>query len=488
MKITITAELLLHYQRCKLRTFLDVYGDRSLKDPYTDFHRKLLQQRLAHQEFVLAEQMGQGAPLHYRPDYPKGNFHEGATATIALMEQGVERIYQGVLLNGVDASPRQDFILVSQPDLLVKQPGKSYFGDWIYVPTDIHLGKRPKQDYQIIVAYHTQLLASMQGAWPENAWLILRGKGAYEVDLWRWLPTMQTFLEECMQVLAFQQEPELFISRQVCSLCPWLTQCHTLAKSQQHLSLLPGVTPTRYRHLKTLGLTTLDALADANPVYLEPELESEVAQYIVQQAQSVRDVRVILIPSQDVTVAVALPIAPVELYFDIEAEPELELDYLLGVLIVDRQANTETFYPFLAEAPTDEALIWQQFLDLVSNYPTAPIFHFSNYEAETVKRLAQAYHTPAAEVNLLLSRFVDVHKLLTEAVTLPVESYSLKSLAKWLGFQWRDSEANGSQCICWYDRWLEEGDRTLLDIIIRYNEDDCRATHHVKEWLVNFLL
>ncbi|MBD5607048.1 MAG: ribonuclease H-like domain-containing protein, partial [Candidatus Eremiobacteraeota bacterium] len=29
-------------------------------------------------------------------------------------------------------------------------------------------------------------------------------------------------------------------------------------------------------------------------------------------------------------------------------------------------------------------------------------------------------------------------------------------------------------------------DRTLLEIIQSYNEDDCRATRRVKDWLVNF--
>jgi len=48
-------------------------------------------------------------------------------------------------------------------------------------------------------------------------------------------------------------------------------------------------------------------------------------------------------------------------------------------------------------------------------------------------------------------------------------------------------QANGSQSIYWYDQWLETGDRTFLDIIQRYNEDDCRATRHVKDWLGNFI-
>ncbi|MDB9324618.1 TM0106 family RecB-like putative nuclease, partial [Nodularia spumigena CS-590/02] len=150
-------------------------------------------------------------------------------------------------------------------------------------------------------------------------------------------------------------------------------------------------------------------------------------------------------------------------------------------------ANTEKFYSFLAEKPEEEGLIWQQFLDLVWQYPQAPIYHFCVYEVDTVKRLAKLYSTPKSSVSPVLNRFVDVYEQLTKSVALPIESYALKAIARWLGFEWREKEASGAKCIYWYDQWLETGDRTLLDVIQSYNEDDCRATRSVKDWLVQFV-
>jgi uncharacterized protein len=177
----------------------------------------------------------------------------------------------------------------------------------------------------------------------------------------------------------------------------------------------------------------------------------------------------------------------VELYFDIEAEPALNLVYLHGVLVVDRSSQTERFYPLLAERPEDEGLVWQQFLDLVWQYPTAPVYHFCPFEVQTVERLAKLYGTPPQRIRPLLARFVDLHERVTRMVTLPVESYALKPIARWLGFDWRDPSANGAQSIYWYAQWLSTGDRVYLDAILTYNEDDCRATYHAKDWLVNFL-
>jgi len=171
----------------------------------------------------------------------------------------------------------------------------------------------------------------------------------------------------------------------------------------------------------------------------------------------------------------------VELYFDIEAEPDLNLDYMLGVLVVNHKPTQK---PSILYWQNDQRrkLIWQQFLDLVWQYPA--IFHFCPYEVDTVKRLARLYRTPRELVRPLLERFLDVYEQVTQTVALPV-SYTLKSIARSLNFEWR--ETNGSQSIYWYDQWLETGDRTFLDIIQRYSRDDCRATRHVKDWLGNFI-
>jgi predicted RecB family nuclease len=495
----IDAEQLINYQRCRRRAYLDVYGDLDQRDSTSEYVLKLVQDSQDNQRTILSNQS------IVQPDHPARDWRAAAAATLSLMEQGVDRIYQGVLLT----ETANGITLKSNPDLLVRHPGVSNFGDWLYVPTEIKLGKRPKLEYQVAVAFHAMVLAEVQGAWAEAAWLMLRDRGAYSVDLWEMLPRMQEILDECIQMMVQKQEPEVFIARSRCSLCHWLSYCHAIAKADYHLSLLPGVTPTRYVQLQALNLLTVKALAETKPSYLEPlpGFGKDAAYKLVRQAFSVLHDRAVLIeeslqPSSDGVknylklpthghhplLTELLPTAPIELYFDIEAEPTLNLIYLHGVLVADRQANTQTFYALLAERPEDEAFVWQQLLELFRRYPTAPIFHFCPFEVQTVERLAKLYGTPHSHIKPLLTRFVDVHERITRLVTLPVESYALKQIARWLGFEWRDPSANGAQSICWYAQWLSTGDRAHLNAILTYNEDDCRATHHIKEWMVGFLM
>ncbi|MCG8364470.1 MAG: TM0106 family RecB-like putative nuclease [Pseudanabaenales cyanobacterium] len=482
--LCLTDRLLFNYQRCSRRAFLELHGDLTQRDPPSDYLRKLKQDSVEHSHSILLNYQ----PLH-QPIYPPQDWTTGASATWALMQQGVEHIKRGVLT-------RQDangMLLVSTPTLLVKQPGESVLGDWCYVPIDIKLGKKPKLDYQVISTFHAYVLAEVQGVWPDTSWLALRAGKLYAVDLERQFPRMQEILQICIQDLQQQDLPEVFIAHSRCDLCQWFSYCYSQAQAEQHLSLLPGVTPARYAHLQALNLTTVAALSVANPEQLAPlpGFGELVAEKLVHQAQAALQNRAIARtsphPSQPFPLLPAdLPSADIELYFDIEAAPDKNLIYLHGVLVVDYQAKTETFHSLVAEEPDQEQAAWEQFLSLVLNYPNAPIYHFCPYEAQTVQRLAEEYGAPSGQIEPLLERFVDVHKRVTDAVTLPIESYALKHIARWLGFDWRDLGANGAQSICWYDEWLVTGDRAYLDAILRYNEDDCRATYWIKNWLVEF--
>ncbi|MEL7051220.1 MAG: TM0106 family RecB-like putative nuclease [Cyanobacteria bacterium J06588_5] len=479
-KLWFTDHMLFQYRRCRRRTYLDTYTDPTLKDPPSDYFVKLRADSADHRQNIL----DQFAPLS-RPTYERHDWEAGADATYRLMCEGAEAIHRGVLVTtGPDGTHYR-----SHPDLLVKQPGNSWLGDWYYVPYTVKFGKKQKPEYQLVATFSAYLLAEIQGVWPETANLFLKDK-QYSVNLERYVPKLQNALDDCHDIMASATPPEVFISRNRCSLCPWLSHCYKVAKDTNHLSLLPGVTLPRYPTLVELGLTTVEALATVNSTHLTNALSTDhhISEKLIYQAQATAGNTAIprmhsgyfpLEPHQ-------VPTADVELYFDIEAAPDKDLIYLHGVLAVDHNTSEETFHALIAESPEEEEKAWFEFLALVDSYPDAPIYHFCPYEAQTVARLGQLYGTNKIDINKLLNRFVDIHKRIVDAVALPVESYALKHLARWMGFEWRDEDANGAQSICWYADWLDTGDRTHLNTILRYNEDDCQATYRVKDWLVKF--
>ena len=477
----LTSQMLLSYQRCPRQVFLDTFGDRAKRGHPSDFRLKLSKDRINYQKTVLEDQRD-----WVKPNYPYHDWDAGADATLKLMEKGVPHIHGGVLR----VKTNDNITLISTPDLLTRESGVSVFGDWYYTASDIKLSKRPKQDYQVIAAYHAHLLSELQSIEVSEAWLYLRDKGWYLIDLELVMPKLLTLLPHLMDILAEAYEPEVFIVRNRCQLCAWFDHCYDQAQQQNHLSLLPGVTPSRYPILQAQGLTTVEAIANQQPHALNQTTSFglSVSQQLIHQARSTVSQQPVLLEKPEPFVTLSkFPNSPIELYFDIEAEPSINVVYLHGVLLVNRRTGDQEFYPFIAETPDQEQAAWEGFVNFVRSYPEAPIFHFCPYEVQTMKRLARKYDTPFTIIEQLIPRCVDVHHWITQAVALPIENYTLKVIARWIGFQWRNSEANGAQSICWYEDWLNYRDRDLLDIILEYNEDDCVATYQIKDWLATYL-
>jgi len=108
----LTDDLLLDYQRCQRRGFLNLYGNSQEKDPERDFLLKLRQESQSHVKKVLQDSY---------PDYcslttPTSDILAAARETEALMRQGVSCIYHGVLLqSGYPVS------LTGSPHLLINR-------------------------------------------------------------------------------------------------------------------------------------------------------------------------------------------------------------------------------------------------------------------------------------------------------------------------------------------------------------------------------
>lgn len=488
----LTDELLFRYKRCRRRTFLDVYGNVTSSRQEKDFLGILREERELHHQKVLQY-------YNLKVEQPRlwgeRDNKKLAAITTQLMSQGVDGIYQGVISVDILDKDGDRVTLMASPTLLVKQNIPSRWGDWSYFPVNASLGKNPKPEYKLILAFVVDILNRLQGISLSRGEILLKDNSSpHQVDLDIWLPRAQELVNECLEMLKTKEIPDVYISRQRCGFCPWYDDCYQVAKSSLHLSLIPGITPNRYELLVSNGIHNWETVCQT-PLYRLQEIlacEKEVAARIKQQSISLLSGKPILRQPN----LLPLPNSPVEIYFDIEADTRRNVDYLLGVLWVDHDNMIQEYRTFLAKSPGEEKSIWREFLHFIQKYPHAPIFHYSEYEVETVKRLASLYNTPASQLQSLLSRLFDLHRILTHSFFLPVENYSLKSVANYLGFHWRNPKTGnnsynrtsigGDQCIVWYDQWLKTGDSFWLDCIKIYNEDDCLATYHLKQWMADF--
>ncbi len=473
--LTITAPDLLAFHRCQRIPYLNRHGSAEDKQDPSAYVGQLRQERQHHQQHIQVQFPG----IEVDPTHPEGR------STPALMQQRIHRIYKAHLevpLPGLETpSNLGDVQLRSQPDGLVWQGSDQ---DGHYTPVEIRASKRIKPDYELALAFHAFVLGQVQGFTPTTGWLVLQDGAWQTVRLRRWLNRIPTLIQSLGAVVTATEMPDVFMARSRCSLCPWQDFCREHSAQSDPLRLLPGVTRTRHPILVSAGITSIGELAQASVDQLSPlaGLGPKAAVQLVRQAQSTHSQKPVWIrPLEGLEGFDPWP-QPVELCFDIEADPHHGVAYLLGVLLI-RKGQVIDYHRLMAPDPAQEQQVWESFLTLSEQYPQAPIYHFHAFEVQTCRKLALKHGTAPRRLHRLLKRFVDLHQVVTHGVVLPIESYSLKTIARWLGFEWRLSESGGAQSIFWYAQWLETQDPHFLEWLATYNEDDCRATYRLKQWL-----
>jgi len=180
-----------------------------------------------------------------------------------------------------------------------------------------------------------------------------------------------------------------------------------------------------------------------------------------------------------------LPRSADEIFFDIEGDPERGLLYLFGVLVREKKRNREIYKPFVAERPDQEAKAFLDCIAFLEQWPEAPIYHYHHYERSVLDRLVERHGALPARVDRLRNRLHDLSGMVSKSCFLPIRSYSLKAVARYLGFEWTLAKSSAVQSVVWFTSWQRTGERVYLDRAIEYNADDCRATRVLKDWLAS---
>ncbi|HMA10241.1 MAG TPA: TM0106 family RecB-like putative nuclease, partial [Steroidobacteraceae bacterium] len=118
----------------------------------------------------------------------------------------------------------------------------------------------------------------------------------------------------------------------------------------------------------------------------------------------------------------------------------------------------------------------------------ALVVHYSRHERTEYRRLAAKYPQVATpgEIEALFTgpRSLDLYyDVVKPASEWPTHDLSIKSLARYCGFSWRDVDPSGASSIEWFDRWARTRDPRFRQRLLAYNEDDCRATRVVLDRL-----
>ena len=184
-----------------------------------------------------------------------------------------------------------------------------------------------------------------------------------------------------------------------------------------------------------------------------------------------------------------------DVWLDLEGHPFYEtargLEYLFGWCYRDESGEVVYRGRSGRRDRDGERRAFERFVDWVverrRRYPALHVYHYAAYERTALTRLMGEHGTREQEVDALLRGevLVDLYRVVKQALQASVESYSIKAVEKLYGFVRTAEVAGGDESTVLFEKWLETGDDALLDDVERYNEEDCRSTVELHEWLLS---
>lgn len=482
MAALITASMLYDLVHCPHRVTMDLFGNPAERDAPNAFIQLLWERGTLYEKEVMSK-----LKIHFL-DLSIYSGDEKEQLTTDAMMRGELLIYGGRIA--------QDNLL-GLPDLLRKE-GQGY------IAGDIKSGRGesgpeedplPKKHYGLQIALYTDIL-ERKGLSPARRafiWDIHGHEITYDFEspygqrdprtLWQ---EYQEALAQAQGILSEQQSTLPAYSGE-CKLCHWYKVCLKRLVDTDDLTLIPEL--GRSKRDAMLGqVSTICDFAHSDPSSFlsgNKTFFTGIGSTTLEKFHA--RARLLANPNKATPYLrepISLPCSQTELFFDIEVDPMRDLCYLHG--FVERQESNnsrERFVFFFAEEPTEEAE-HKAFADAFAymhNNQGAAIYYYSKYERTMYRKLQSKYpdvcSSEAIEALFDPTHAVDLYyDVVKRATEWPTRDHSLKTLASYLGFSWRDPHPSGATSIQWFDQWVKTRNHSMRQRILDYNEDDCRAT------------
>ena len=497
-KIFYSATDLVNFTQCEHRTTMDMINLETPMEKAPDSEElEFIQNRgYDHEHDYVKQLKGRAGTVVEISTKNCGrdiaSLDRAAAETFEAMKKGVDIIYQAVLRNDC---------WYGYADFLRRVDRPSAMGEFSYEVMDTKLARTAKPAHIIQLCFYSDLLSHLQGIEPEMLCLVLgdkREENFRYADFSKYYGSIKKRFEEKIQSNNQDTSPA---PCDLCDKCVWREICKQQWEESDHLCRVANITKIQINKLMDAGVHTLADLAQLSEDTRIPKINPDTFKKIRHQAmlqykkrKTKKDIYELLPPDPEgIRGFFRLPKPDDgDLFFDMEGDP-LEpggLEYLFGLYY--KKGNSHKFKPFWGHDRNGEKKAFENFMDFITKHlkkhPNAHIYHYASYEEAALKRLMCLHGTREAEVDNLLrkKKLVDLYKVVREGLRVSEPSYSIKNMEAFYMPGERDGEVKTAMgSVVYYERWRQERNDKLLKQIADYNEDDCRSTLLLRDWLIS---
>ena len=419
--------------------------------------------------------------------------NEKIKETIDALKNGYELIYGGWLSSG-NWIGELDFLEIN------KSVG-SDLGNWSYEIIDTKNTPKVKKDHIYQVSLYSFLLKEVQGSFSENFYILLKDNIKETIKL---KEVYDIFLKHKNLFEKFIQNNSNKIKlEKVCSCSPRDLKefCEKEWKEKKHLNQVLGTNKQNIIKLNNSGIKNFEELANLDPKKKIVGMRDETKIKLINQAKlQVEAEKEGVIKFKFIEENFSLnkgfnllpEPTPNDLFFDIEGVQDFvypgRLEYLFGIYYEEK--GEKIFKPFWAHNKEDEKKSIIEFFKFTNEhfkkYPKAKIYHYAPYEIVALERLTSLHKVNSVDYDhyLNLGKFVDLFKIVKQAIYVSQKSYSIKDIEKYYDFKREGEILKGDVSEEFYIRWTQDKDQKLLDKIENYNKQDCESTFKLRKWLL----
>ncbi len=346
------------------------------------------------------------------------------------------------------------------------------------IPVRFVRANKVTMEDKLLVAFDALVLAGMTGHEIPIGKLIHGSKySSLKVRIPPLAREVRKQIEQMIECLSAASPPGPVLSRR-CADCEFQVGCRSKAIERDDLSLLAGMTEKERKRFNGKGIFTVTQLSYTfRPRRRPKRLTSRGEKYHhALKALAIRERKVHVVGKPE------LKIEGTRVYLDVEGLPERDFYFLIGASLQTNAGVAQ--HSFWADNPEDEKRIWDAFLGLLATVENPRLIHYGSFEATFLRRLHVRYGCPASEaVEQAIARPFNLLSLIYAHIYFPTCSNGLKDLARFVGFEWSDPTAAGTQAVVWRSEWEQSHDPALKQKLIKYNADDCEGLRRVTDFV-----